>query len=279
MTSGGFFPGNGDGTFQPEVSIPVQNPVAAVGFAGKGKVGLIDNDVVVYLNVTPAGPPFAVVSSASGLYGPIAPESLVTAYGSGLSKGGASSIALTDAAGVTRDASLLYVSPSQINFEVPAGTSPGAATVAISPAGGVTQSATIQMQTVAPSLFVLTGANSNDTVIGQVDTVAADGSQTFQSTTMVYDGAAVFNYVSLSSTNQTYLIVYGSGLRGANGNVSATVDGRNATVTYAGPAPGFVGLDQVNILLPSNVPGGRRAVPVAVTALGVASNVGYLWVL
>jgi uncharacterized protein (TIGR03437 family) len=50
-----------------------------------------------------------------------------------------------------------------------------------------------------------------------------------------------------------YLILYGTGIRGRSSlaNVTASINGVTAQVTYAGPQPQYAGLDQVNILLPS----------------------------
>jgi uncharacterized protein (TIGR03437 family) len=61
--------------------------------------------------------------------------------------------------------------------------------------------------------------------------------------------------------------LYGTGFRSApnsdgnSGNgvaesVQATVGGVAADVLYAGPAPGFIGLDQINIEIPASVAAG-----------------------
>jgi adhesin/invasin len=52
--------------------------------------------------------------------------------------------------------------------------------------------------------------------------------------------------------------------------VVVTIDGIAAPVTFAGLAPGFAGLYQVNVTLPSGVAAGRRSVTMA--AGGVISN-------
>jgi len=53
--------------------------------------------------------------------------------------------------------------------------------------------------------------------------------------------------------------------------VSATVGGLPATVQFAGLAPGFVGLYQVNVQIPAGVPPGP-AVPLVLLQNGVPSN-------
>jgi len=74
-----------------------------------------------------------------------------------------------------------------------------------------------------------------------------------------------------SSTDQVYLILYGTGFDTAGtSNVSVTVNGVNAPVLYAGSA-GSPGLDQVNILLPAAL-SGTGNVNVQMAAGGIAAN-------
>jgi uncharacterized protein (TIGR03437 family) len=49
-----------------------------------------------------------------------------------------------------------------------------------------------------------------------------------------------------TATEDAYLVVFGTGIRRASG-FSAQVGGIGHTVQFAGPAPGYLGLDQVNI--------------------------------
>ena len=53
--------------------------------------------------------------------------------------------------------------------------------------------------------------------------------------------------------------------------MTATIGGVPAIVKFAGPAPGFVGLGQVNILVPSGVPTGD-AVPLILEINGQKSK-------
>jgi uncharacterized protein (TIGR03437 family) len=55
------------------------------------------------------------------------------------------------------------------------------------------------------------------------------------------------------------------------------VGGQPADVLYAGPAPGFVGLSQINFVVPSSLPG--QSAPIAISAgLFAGPQTGiYLW--
>jgi len=58
---------------------------------------------------------------------------------------------------------------------------------------------------------------------------------------------------------------------------TVTVGGMNCPVSYAGPAPGFAGLDQINCRLPANLIG--AAVPVVVQAGVRTSNTATLEIM
>jgi uncharacterized protein (TIGR03437 family) len=74
------------------------------------------------------------------------------------------------------------------------------------------------------------------------------------------------------------IAVFGTGLGNdatdIDGNVSAsvqaTIDGQPVTVSYAGRAPGFAGLNQLNITFPAGLASGTHKL--VVSRNGVSSN-------
>ena len=70
-----------------------------------------------------------------------------------------------------------------------------------------------------------------------------------------------------------YLVLYGTGIRSRSdlNAVQAQLGGLNSPVAYAGEQKDFVGLDQVNVLLPRTL-SGRGEIDVALTVDGRASN-------
>ena len=208
----------------------------------------------------PATLPLTIVSSADPA-GVVAPESFATAYGNNL----ASTVSLTDSAGVPHAASVLYASPSQVNFLVPAGISVGAAMVAVG-----SQTAAVQTAAIAPGLFTL---NSTGLAAAYVVRVAPGNVQTVESVFTTQNGANVAAPVSLSpSSDQFYLILFGTGIRGAGTNVTVSIQGITAPVTYAGAQGETDGLDQVNVLLPPQL-AGSGTVRIALSAGLSAANV------
>jgi uncharacterized protein (TIGR03437 family) len=230
--------------------------------------------------VAPAGPTVALATA--GQVEPFAAESIVSAYGTDLATGQAlattlplptsldgNSVTVTDSAGVARPAYLFYVSPSQINFEIPAGTATGAATVAFQNQNGTAQSESISIGSVSPGIFELTGAGL---VAAWVLPVISGVQQTLQPVYQSVAGSTVPLPLNLGpSTEQVYLEMYGTGIRYAK-SVTVTVGGLNVPVLYHQAAPGFAGEDQVNIgPLPQSL-AGQGSVNILLTADGQAAN-------
>jgi hypothetical protein len=96
----------------------------------------------------------------------VAPDSIASLYGKGLAQETATAMApvdtlggvrlrITDSAGASRFASLIYVSPSQINFVLPAATAVGLAGFTVVQSDRAQLTATSRIQSVAPALFTL----------------------------------------------------------------------------------------------------------------------------
>ncbi len=213
--------------------------------------------------------PVATVSSAS-YREDNSPESIVSAFGNGLAS--TTMIASTQPLPLTldnvnvlvdgRQARLFFVSPNQINYQIPADTPSGLANVVISKADEVVSQGTIQVSNVALSLFTA-DASGQGAPAGLLLRVKANGEQVYES--LVRFDASQNKLVPAAIVRRTgeqlYLILFGSGLRNApnsDGNaangvaesVEVTIGGINAQVIYAGVAPGYVGLEQINVRIP-----------------------------
>ncbi len=182
------------------------------------------------------------VQSAAAALGAIAPDSLASVFGIFSSN----QVTVTDSAGTTRAATALYSSASQINFMVPTGTVNGVAAVRVGD-----QSANVPVQAFAPALFSLNGMGTGVAaatavrVTGAVQTVVP----VFQCARL---GCAAVP-IDVSG-GPVYVSLYGTGIRHGSG-VTASAGGLSVPVLYAGPAPGFPGLDQVNVQLVAELRG------------------------
>jgi uncharacterized protein (TIGR03437 family) len=224
----------------------------------------------------------SVVSAASPSVIGIAPGSLATVTGTGLSYGapatgtlpltaflGGSSVEIMDAGGRTTLAPLLYVSPGQINFQVPASVANGIAKVTITTAGPFLTSAYIPVSTVAPGLFTLNGVGL---AAATAVKVAASGAQTSVPVfTTNSDGSYTAAPISLTG-GTVYLTLYGTGIQAAGtSGVTATIGGANAKVLFAGAQGKYPGLDQVNLQIPASLAGSGNT-NIQLTVSGIPAN-------
>jgi len=235
-------------------------------------------------------PPFTVRLSTAGQGEPFAPEVILAAYGTNLATGtstasvvplptslNGNSVTVTDSTGTSRPASLFYVSPSQVNFELPENTASGLASLSIQNQNGNTQVGTIVVGnssanygSVAPGLYVV---DSSWLAAAWVLPVINGTQQPLQSVYQIVSGSVAPYPIDLGGSNeQVYLELYGTGMRNAH-KVTCTVGNLNVPVLFAGAAPGYAGEDQINIGPLPPALAGRGAVNIVVIADGKAANI------
>jgi len=180
-----------------------------------------------------------------------------------------------DGAGTERLAPLFFVSPAQINYQIPPGATLGLAGVTVTNGADVTAAGAVEIATVSPGLFSADASGQ-----GVANAVAlrlkANGALSYEPVAQ-YD-AAQNRFVAVPidlgpATDQLFLALYGTGLkfRSALSAVNCSIGGVNNEVIYAGEVPGFVGLDQINARL-SRTLAGRGEVDVVISVDGKTSN-------
>src|SRR5262245_350510 len=209
-----------------------------------------------------------VVSGAS-YQSTIAPDSLATVFGTNLAQSTASAsldangqlpteLAATRVEVDGKAASLIYVSSTQINFVVPGDLSSGTSTVIVRSTGsGATTGGSVTIAQSAPGIF------SSD-ASGRGPGAILNGIN-FQPAP----------FLTATGDVRTRLAVYSTGVRHAKTVTAQAVDiGGNRfdlAVEFSGAAPGFFGLDQVNVVLLPDLDG-AGVVSLTLTADGTASN-------
>lgn len=131
-----------------------RNPYQLAGGTGRIETAGIDYILPYWMARYYGVIPGSTIQSAAAPSGAVAPDSLASLYGTNL--GGATSLMVTDAAGVARLAPLLYVSANQVNFLVPAGTAAGSAAAVLSGGAG-SQTFLAEIARVVPRLFSMNG--------------------------------------------------------------------------------------------------------------------------
>jgi uncharacterized protein (TIGR03437 family) len=245
-------------------------PVIANGrvYAGTG-----DSLAVFGLLEQPA--PTAVVNAASLTAGPVAPSSLISIFGSKLADTEPGSVTgLPGSLGGTtlsingKAAPLLFVSPSQINAQVPFGVPPGPSVATLQVTNMPAVSIEFSVVSVAPGIFTSGGnqawVRNADGSLNTPGNPASAGSRVSVYLTglgaaapQVSDGEPALTAVALRA-------VY---------PVTARIGQYDATVISAGLRSGSVGVYQVDLLVPATEDG---SYPLVVTVNGVASNARWI---
>jgi endo-1,4-beta-xylanase len=217
----------------------------------------------------------------AGASAPVSPGSLGDIYGTNLAVAPATTqgVPLATTLGNVQvtvngtPAPLYYVSPGQVDFQIPYSVAPGSALVQVTSNGTAGRSAAITVQPAAPSILTYVDGSGNtravvqnqDYTINSATNCAAPGS---------YLTAYLIGSGPLNHPIPTGAAAPSSPLSSETLTTTATMGTTAATVTFAGMAPGFVGLMQVDLQAP-NVSGD---LPLQIQVGTFASNQGLVCV-
>lgn len=231
---------------------------------------------------------FSVVSAAS-FQEDLAPDMLATGFSTALAPGelllgdsvprplelGGYTVTITDSTQVDRPAGLIFLADGQVNFIVPEETALGTATVTVRLDGQVVAQGTTGIGATAPGLITATSSGSGAPA-GFLQTFPAEGAATAD---LLFETATAERApvpFDISDTSSEYfLLLFGTGIRGRTSlaAVTATVNGVDVTVAFAGAQGEFEALDQLNIgPLPIEALSGRGVVVVEIIVDGTAAN-------
>ena len=206
----------------------------------------------------------ALVNSASWQAGPVGPNTILTFF----------YYALPDAPPLRvlidgQSAEILYDGPAQLIFSVPPTAIPqSSASLQVLSGGNLLLSTPLQIVDASPALFTVSQSGT-----GQASVLNQDYS---------YNGATA---PGVPAARGSILMVYGTGFGAAKppgqdglswlaSEVSATIGGLPAEVTFAGLAPASTpGLQQINIRVPDDCPAGA-AVPIRLQIGGHSTQPG-----
>jgi uncharacterized protein (TIGR03437 family) len=214
--------------------------------------------------VSVAPPHISAIVSAADSKSAAAPGGLITLYGSNLSptNQATSQIPVPTALAnscVTVNGQpipLIFVSPSQVNAQMPF-QAVGAETVVVHTPGGVSDNFNLIVQPNSPAVFLsgVAGPETNlPTIIRLANNLLATDSNP------IHPGDDLVIYLTgLGQTNPAGATGYpapGSPLSNALTATGVTLGGMNLPVIYAGLAPGEVGVYQINVSVPGGTPTG-----------------------
>ncbi|HZL55966.1 MAG TPA: hypothetical protein VFC21_02730, partial [Bryobacteraceae bacterium] len=267
----GLVPAGQVGFAQANVTIPTN--LATGTYALVLTVGGVSTGTALYVTAAPTAIT-SIVNGGDSSAPPLAPGSLATLFGTILANStastsgtpfpttlGAVSVSINGFA-----AHLSFVSPGQVNLQIPYEVAPGNATVVLNNNGTISNSFSFSVAAAAPAIYppgILNSdgsfnSSSNPTLAGKTAMVYLTGIGAVSPS--VADGAA-----ASSSPLSTPVAVTG-----------ITINGSAATVLFLGLAPGFVGIAQANVTVPSSLANGSY--PLVVTVGGKSSGTATLYV-
>ena len=213
----------------------------------------------------------AIVSAADGKSS-AAPGGLITIYGSNLSPTNLATSQIPVPTALANSCitvngqpiPLIFVSPTQINAQMPF-QAVGAETVVVHTPGGTSDNYNLIVQPTAPAVF-LSGVAGPETNLPTVIR-ASNGLLATDSNPIHGNDVLVIYVTGLGQTNPAGLTGYpapGNPLSSALATTTVTLGGMNLPVIYAGLAPGEVGVYQINVTVPGNAPTGL-GLPLVIT--------------
>jgi uncharacterized protein (TIGR03437 family) len=182
-----------------------------------------------------------VVNAASLRDGPVAPNEIVTIFGSGLK-------APVTVNGI--DAALFYTSETQINALLPAALPSANARIEVGGAGG--GFIDVAVASASPAIFTIPSGGAGQGAILNQD----------------YSVNSILNPAARGSVVQ----IFGTGGGAMTAETTVRIDGAEAEIFYAGSAPLYAGLIQVNAKVPETAAKGN--VPVVIRIAGTESQAG-----
>lgn len=249
----------------PATQSPLNFP-NAIAVDNNGDVLIVDwqNFLIrkVSFAVRPAISPGGVVNAASFLPAPVplAPGALVSIFGINFAAAltSASELPLpTEMAGVAVTVNgtrmpLVFVSPNQINAQLPYDVREGEAKIRVTTAQGNSTEETVNIGAAAPGIFMIAGGTRAVAINQDFTLNTAENAETRGRVLTVYltgigplDGELPAGQPAPSNT------LYRAAL-----DSSATIGGKDAPILFLGLTPGFVGLAQANVQIPADGPVG-----------------------
>lgn len=235
---------------------------------------------------TPAISGITTASAFGGYAGVASPGSWVEIYGSNLA-GTTRPWAASDFNGPAAPTSLdgvsvavggtpafvSYISPTQVNAEIPDSVATGNASVVVSYNSQASAPASLAIKALEPGLFAPASFK-----IGGTQYVEAFHSATgdFVSSSEPATPGETLVFYGIGFGPVVPGVVAGeiaSGQSSLENPLTMTIGGATATVSYAGLAPGLVGLYQINATVPANLATGNQSVQVSLNGTAGAQDV------
>jgi len=234
-------------------------------------------------------PPVTGVPATNFRTDGVAMESIVAAFGQNLATRSerantvplpttlaGATVRISNGVGTGILAPLFFVSPGQVNFQVPPDiVVAGNVTMTVTSGAGVISQGPMLVSRVAPGLFSA-DATGRGLAAAVALRVKADNTQIYEDVIRFDQSLGRFVAIPIDlgpTTDRVFLVLFGSGFRfrSSLSSVTVTVGGVNSEVFFAGKHDSLTGVDQINALLPRTLIG-RGEVDVVLIVGGIEAN-------
>lgn len=218
-----------------------------------------------------------VVNAGSFVPGPVAPGTIVGIFGTNLASQTVSATSLplpTALAGTSvtlagQPLPLFFVSSGQINAQIPFGLPNGSAPLIVRNLNGPSSAFSVPIAATSPAIFTTTADGKGTAISVHVDfklvqKISGQNANAGETIVLFCTGLGAVDGFSTAGVAGP-----SSPLARTSQPTTVTMDGRPAQVSFAGLAPGFAGLYQINFVVPVGVGGD---VVTTVNVGGVTSN-------
>lgn len=185
------------------------------------------------------------------------------------------SVEITDSAAKTVKAPLYFISPGQINFQMPFGLAPGAVQVRVKTPKGASAPAAALIQPAAPALFTVDGTGSGEPFVLH----AADYTIVRAASPALPGEYLVLMATGLGEVSPAAEAGHPGGDNGQWGPLNWTltkpavyIGNREVPIGFWGLMPGFAGVYQLNVQVPPDFAPGLYTVEIR--AAGYSSQAG-----
>lgn len=242
----------GNNQFQMAVQSPAltADTAASLLISYRGNTASFSGGIILHA-VAPAFPAAGVTNAFSYASEGIAPGEIISIFGSNLANStGLGTVTFNGQAGP-----IFYAGATQLNVEVPyeVATQSNITIVVTNASGSVSSPVTVPVIASAPGLF--TSAIDFST-----------GDNLVSAATPAHAGDWLILYAAGLGALSTPIPTGGtaSGPDSSAAPVTVSLGGQTLTPAYAGASPGYIGLDQINVQLPSNVTAGRANLAISI---------------
>jgi uncharacterized protein (TIGR03437 family) len=265
--------------------VPVESAAEAASTAIFRAVRYEESEPAILTKLPkPASP--VIVNAASLAAGPLAPGMLASAFATALAATtevppgagpvptlGGLAVSILDSAGEQWPGGILYVSPEQVNFLIPAGVSVGPAQITFKSQTGAGKTATVELQRASPGLFIAESDGEGPPVGYAFPGTSSEAVALYGKNPAT--GRLEPVPVAWGPSDGLFLKISGTGMRQLPGTavMTARIGGVAVEVTELTSDPAVSGLDQLMIgPIPIQL-AGRKNVPLLITAEGKTANV------